>query len=660
MTNLFRYAFIIFALGFFGCGSGGGGGGSATPVTTETVSAIELLAVAPVVGTNEATEITVRLYNASGQLFSGQKTVIFAVDNPALGSIQSSVSTANGLATATFTSREVEGDVVLTASVDDASKDLTIQISDQASAASISISSSPMALTVGGTSVFKARVLDVNGNPMADGTLVNFEVNNSSLGSIVPNATVSGGNGEAQATFSASSENVGSATVKATCGNVSQSIIIDIAASPSGSIEFSSAEPQVIVIKGAGGLETSLINFLVKDVNGQPVLGSQSVQLRLSGPNGGEYIGSVPGTTILDVGTVDGIASAYLHSGTVPGTVTIEATVVGTNLSTSSGVIAIGGGVPSAAHFSLSASNLKLEGFDKDGLESSIDVRLADRYGNFNVLSGTSVSFYSECGAIDRAINLDSEGFGTVRFRTQEPRPVSLPIDGFYYNKFKNELGVELSDAKNPQNGICTIVAVVDGEEKFIDSNANGNYDFGETYYDTYDDVHLDKDDDSLDLDTISYNLPHDILFEDLIYDKNKNGLFDGKNTTWDASKKIVKYFKIAFTYDGAAPEITVAQKNISGIFDEVVDNVLVSGRDVNFAIHDINFNDPISGTKYEISVDNVQPPSVTEYTFTDSSNIGATIFKIKPEIKDLTKAGTLTITWTWKGTDYSKVFTVN
>ncbi|MDY0269605.1 hypothetical protein [Trichloromonas sp.] len=104
MTNLFRYALIIFALGFFGCGSGGGGGGSATPVTTETVSAIELLAVAPVVGTNEATEITVRLYNASGQLFSGQKTVIFAVDNPALGSIQSSVSTATGLATAIFTS----------------------------------------------------------------------------------------------------------------------------------------------------------------------------------------------------------------------------------------------------------------------------------------------------------------------------------------------------------------------------------------------------------------------------------------------------------------------------------------------------------------------------------------------------------------------------
>ncbi|MDY0270152.1 hypothetical protein [Trichloromonas sp.] len=502
-------------------------------------------------------------------------------------------------------------------------------------------------------------MLDVNGNPMADGTLVNFEVNNSSLGSIVPNATVSGGNGEAQATFSASSENVGSATVKATCGNVSQSIIIDIAASPSGSIEFSSAEPQVIVIKGSGGVETSLIKFLVKDVNGQPVLGSQSVQLKLSGPNGGEYIGSSPGTTILEVGTVDGVVSAYLHSGTVPGTVTILATVVGTNISTSSGVIAIGGGIPSAAHFSLSQSKFNIEGLSYDGITAEINVRLADRYGNYNVLNGTAVSFYSECGAIDRSVNLNDEGEGSVTFRTQRPTPQNLAITPDLKDLYLTKLGVQLGNNNNPLNGYCSIIAVVDGEEKFIDSNGSGYYDFGETYEDSYDDVHLDKDDDPFDIPfgSVVDNYPHDPAFEPLIIDVNNNGFFDGMNNQWDASKKIVG--NVNFLYTGR-PIVSVGDgAGKSYVHGEHIVIPEGSNKRLYFSVHDQYFNPPIAGTNFSVEEDlgTIELTGNTSYEFFDSAVPGAPIFYVDlvnpPESPGTTSSptnGSLTISVDWRG----------
>jgi len=654
VASLFRFALTIFVLGIFGCGSGGGGGGGGdvpAPAPVNDVGSIVLTSNSTTVRTNDSTTINVRLLTASGQLVTGSKTVVFTLSLPSLASVTPSVTTTTGLATVTFTANGSEGSVELTAEVDGKSESLTIQISNQ-TASSISLAAGPAALTVGGTSVVSATVLDANGAPMPDGTMVSFSVNNAGLGAIVPSASVIGGAGVAQATFSAS-KIVGTVKVTATSGSASMSVDISISGSPSGSIEFLSAIPQIIAIKGAGGVETSEVKFLVKDVNGDPVLGSQTVLMTLSGPNGGEFLSGVP------VGTENGVAKVQLNSGTIPGTVTITATVPNTNLSTSSGVIAIGGGIPSATHFSLSATKLKLEGFDIDGLESLISVRLADRYGNFNVLAGTAVSFYSECGAIDRAINLNNEGFGTVRFRTQEPRPQILPINNDIRDRYLNALGVTLTNLINPHNGICTIVAVVDGEERFIDSNATGSYELGETFFDTYDDVHLDKDDDPLDLDLISFNRPHDPAFEDLIYDKNSNGFFDGKNLIWDASKKIVKHFKIGLTYDRSAPEITISQKNVDNTFSEVLSNTLVNGRDVNFAIHDLNFNDPIPGTTYEISVTNVQQPSVTKHTFTDNSGIGATIFSIKPVIIDPTKTATLTIKWSWKGTDYSRIFTV-
>ena len=671
MAKVIKLVIFLFVIVLSGCGTQGSSDSSSTdtptdPGTTEptVVSAIIISTASSTIGTGETAPIAVRLLDSSGEVVTGSKSVVFSLDNPTLASIPSPATTSSGLLTRTLTAGNTEGTVKVTASVDGASASVTVQISDQLTAASISLAASPSSITVGGTSVVSATVLDGNGNPMADGTTVNFSVNNSSLGSIVPSADISGGQGVAQATFSAGTSTAGTATITASSGVVSGQTTISVAGATAGSIEFVSAEPQVVVIKGSGGAETSTITFHVKDSNGNLVASSENVLLELSGPNGGEYIGPVSGVKSLEVGTESGIVSTTLHSGTIPGTVTITATVEGSSLKTSSGVIAIGGGVPSEGHFSLSTTKLNLEGLKYDGITADINVRLADRYGNYNVLEGTSVSFYSECGAIDRAVNLDAEGEGTVTFRTQQPFPQNVSISAFddtIADDFFNYLGIVINDTHSPRDGLCTIVAVVDGEEEFTDQNANGLFDDSElgTIVDTYDDIHLDKDDDPM---TIPYGSvtpghPYDSAFEDLIVDRNENGSFDGMNNAWDSNKRISHQIKLLFT---GVPAVSIADSFGSPVTASDTISVVDGGSQlIYFSLHDINFNPPIAGTKVTVSSEVGVLTGTKDYTYVDTSSPGAPIFSViisdsKPGDSDPADIGVLEFSWSWKGTDYS------
>ncbi|WP_432821920.1 hypothetical protein [Trichloromonas sp.] len=659
MKKYFKFLMLVLVTLLAGCGSGGGGsdgtsGGTGTVDTTVAdVNAIALSARSSTIKAGETTAITVKLLTASGQFVTDSKTVSFSFDNPALASIVPKATTVSGTLSVNLTAGSNQGDVTLTATVDGVSDSLTIQISDLKAATKVTVASIPDSITIGGTSVVSATVLDSNDDPMAAGTVVNFSVNNIKLGTIVPSATISGNAGVAVATFSAGSSSAGIATVTATSGSASGTTDIAVAGAAAGSIEFVSATPQVVVIKGAGGQETSIVKFLVKDSNGNPVNGSQTVVFKLSGPNGGEYIGTTPGVTELEVGTLSGVATVILHSGAVPGTSTIIATVKDTALSTSSGVIAIGGGVPSAGHFSLATTKLNLEGGNYDGITAEITARMADRYGNYNVLAGTAVSFYSECGAIDRATNLSAAGEGSVTFRTQRPDPenvLSNTVDDAYKAKFFTDLGIAIPATVEPRDGLCTIVAVVDGEEEFTDANANGRYDLGEAFDDTYDDIHLDKDDDREDIAKgaeIPGN-PYDNTFEDLVVDRNLNGLFNGMNGEWDSNKRISRQIKLLFT---GRPGISVSTSNI--------DIPNPGATTIFFSIHDSNYNPPIAGTEFKVATDVGALSGKTKNTFMDTNAPGAPIYSVTIANNNTDKAadklGSLTFTWTWKGGEYTE-----
>jgi hypothetical protein len=93
--------------------------------------------------------------------------------------------------------------------------------------------------------------------------------------------------------------------------------------------------------------------------------------------------------------------------------------------------------VSSADHFTLALKPLNLEGLDWENLKADVMALLGDRYGNYNILNGTSVSFYTEAGAIDAqgltgGITGDVSGIeatpgdtgeANVVYRTQNPIP---------------------------------------------------------------------------------------------------------------------------------------------------------------------------------------------------------------------------------------------
>ncbi len=685
MAKFIKLILLLFVVVLFGCGQQSGsddsdsgsssGSGTTTTEETETVSAILLSTTTSTIATGESATISARLLNSSGQLVTESKTVEFTLSAPALASINSPGVTASGTLNRTLTANNIEGEVTVTASVDSATTTLTIEISDELAAATVNVTTNPTTITVGGTSVVSAEVLDSNGDPMAAGTNVNFEVNNTALGTVVSSASISGSLGIAQATFSAGTT-AGTATITATSGAATGSTTIAIDSADAGSIEFVSADPQIVVLKGSGGTEASLVTFLVRDTNGDALAGSETVNLVLSGPNGGEYIGGTAGVTSLDVGTEDGYAEVTFHSGTIPGTATITATVDGTSLSTSSGVIAIGGGVPSEGHFSLSTTQFNLEGLEYDGIEATINAKIADRYGNYNVLEGTSVSFYSECGAIDRSVNLDSEGEGSVGFRTQRPDPYDVTMNAFdqaIADDYLDSLGVVIDDTNNPRNGLCTIIAVVDGEEEFTDANADGLYDLGESFDDTYDDIHLDKDDDSFDIaqGAETTGNPYDSSFEDLVVDRfidddddgvadsGTVGVFNGKNGVWDSNKRISQPIKLLFT---GTPTVSIADSNGNPITSLSISDG--GSATIYYSLHDENYNPPIGGTTMDISTEVGALTGVTKFEVIDTAIPGAAINELvisdsNPGDSESAEFGVMTFTWDWKGIEFTYTLAV-
>ena len=402
---------------------------------------------------------------------------------------------------------------------------------------SIALTANPSALIIKGSSSITATVKDITAQNVPDGTKVRFTVNDTSLGTITSQATTF--NGNAIATFTAASK-PGTVIVTATAGGIKQTISIPISAAAAASIEFISAIPQVIGIKGTGQTEVSNVIFAVKDVTGGPIVDGTSIDFTMNGPSGGklpgaggEYIGDVIDSTPTQASgvTSGGQVTISLHSGKVAGPVTIIATVSGTSISTSTATISIGGGLPSAKHFNLATTTFNLPGLALSGLTATETAFIADRFGNFDLLTGTSVSFYTEAGAIGRSGITDNKGLTLSTLRTQAPTPVdvrSASTEPFYTSK---------GHTFNPRDGWLTVLATVQGEEAFDDANGDGIYEIGEPFTDLGEPF-IDKNDDGCRNSGTEKNCKGIVSastepFEEYI-DANGNGQYDGPNGVWD------------------------------------------------------------------------------------------------------------------------------
>jgi len=279
--------------------------------------------------------------------------------------------------------------------------------------------------------------------------------------------------------------------------SISASGQLNVVSPEAGSIEFVSAEPKIISIRGSGSKETSTLLFKVLSKDDLPLIGVE-VNFSLSTEAGGASLTSSSGTT-----NAEGEVSALVSSGTVPMPVSVVASITGDGgeiISTVSDELVVSVGIPDQNSFSLSASVLNPGGDNFDGASSTITVRAGDFFNNF-VPDGTAITFTTEYGRIVGSCTT-IDGNCSVEWTSQNPREpesyrfldddgqmsslrtiknTDCPIDGIPRKAPWAPCPVVLGQ---PYGARSTILAYALGQETFVDADGNGQFDTGEEFTD--------------------------------------------------------------------------------------------------------------------------------------------------------------------------------
>jgi len=611
---IFIFLFLVSCGGSSTEGDDGGGGGT---VVTETVAAVSVEADSNTVAPEASTGVTAHVYNSSGGSVSGVD-VIFTLSNSALAYITSTSTTdGSGEASAVFTARTLPGEVEVTATAESISSAPaeTISILDEAAPQSITLNVNPDTIIVQGTSTVTATVLGDSGADVSNGTTVTFTVDNDSLGAITASSVTN--SNTATATFEAT-DNAGQVNITAQSGSATSApATITIEASPAAFIEFVSAVPDLIAITGAGGTEISTIKFMVKDTNGNPVQGVNVLFEIHDGLGGGEYINpSDLGPQIEVSTTADGMAQCLLYSGLVAGPVTITGTIAVPLMTVRSSVVSIGGGISSDGRFSVAAETLNLPGLGYAGITTDITAYLADRFGNYNILDGTTVSFVTETGLTVNSSDVTANELGTATgtVRTEgggkwvipenvAPLGWEVTLQGYLLATYG------YTATGHPRDGLCSVLVYMRGEEHFDDTHANGVYDDPppEPFEDTTPDPFCDYNDNGSHDDGSGID-----PWEQFISADGSGSYSDALNGVWDSDKFLFRNFKILIT---GQPII---------LSDTPTFDIPNGGSlPITVIVCDQNLNPLTPGSTVTITTDAGKVKGETSYTYPNSSVIG-------------------------------------
>jgi len=383
-------------------------------------------------------------------------------------------------------------------------------------------------LSAGGSTGITVELKDQNGDYAKTEQTVTFSSTCISNGTSEIVNPVTSSTGVFTTTYTAKGCE-GNDIVKAEVGSLESVGTINVLPANLGAVEFISAEPKNILLKGmsaAGQQHTSTVTFQIKNDVGGPIA-NEDVNFALVTPSSGD--GGITLSSVVGKTNNDGFVSTILQAGTVHTTVRVRATVTrgGTTIESESSALSISTGVADQNSLSISVSKHNPAAWDYDGVEVDVTVRASDRY-NSPVPDGTAVSFYTELGQMNPASCEIKDGACTVKWISQSPR----------------DLGT--NDIRYPHEGITTITAKVIGEESFLDSNANGIFDDGDIF-DTFSDkgeayadynmnYGFDRDlDGSIDVYTDNKGRVHiqnayDDGLDRFILDYNGNGVYDPKD----------------------------------------------------------------------------------------------------------------------------------
>jgi hypothetical protein len=345
-------------------------------------------------------------------------------------------------------------------------------------------------LSAGGTDSLDVSIVDQTGTlyTAASTTItISSSCISQGLASVAPSgATTAGSNadtfvtttGTAQMTYTAKGCN-GADVLTASAVVAGQSLTatgtITVAAATVGSIQFVSATPTTIGLKGTGLNETSTVVFKVLDATGAARPGVP-VTFSLNTSVGGITLTPANATSAND-GTVQTVVS----SGTQHTAVRVTANIASPALSTQSSQLTVTTGLPAAAAFSIAVGPVNygkessvtlacpnVEAYSIDEVSSPIIVQLADRYNN-PAPDGTAVAFTTNGGHIVGSCTtpLSTPGDGTcsANWTSANPRPLT-----------SDDTPAELA------NGRVQILATAIGEESFTDLNGSGYYVQGDPF----------------------------------------------------------------------------------------------------------------------------------------------------------------------------------
>ncbi|MGH8260399.1 MAG: Ig-like domain-containing protein, partial [Steroidobacteraceae bacterium] len=329
-------------------------------------------------------------------------------------------------------------------------------------------------------------------------------------------------------------------TATATVGSQSLSAqgTVTVAAASIGSIQFVSATPIEIGLKGTGLPETSTVVFKVTDATGGP-RPNATVSFALDTSVGGLSF-SPPSAVSGNDGTVETVVS----SGTVHTAVRVTASIASPALSTESSQLTVTTGLPASRAFSIAVGAptypggfspvtkacSNVEAYSIDGVSVPFTVSLADRYDN-PVPGGTAISFYANGGHIVGSCTTPTlsgsaaDGTCSVIWTSSNPRPATTDTPPV------------LAD------GRAQVLATVIGEESFTDTNANGYWDTGESF-DDLGEPYLDADENQ---DGKGYQSG------DYFLDFNKNGVRDGPTGSF-----------VGITCNGSTPGSTCSTSTLA------------------------------------------------------------------------------------------------
>jgi hypothetical protein len=369
-------------------------------------------------------------------------------------------------------------------------------------------------ISAGGTLGLSVNLVDENGELIVTPIPVTFTSNCVQNGNATIDESVLSINGTANSTFAdidcagrTGTDDVLLASIAVNDITSAANKTITISGEQLGSIEFISAEPSSIVLKGTGGQnkqETSTLTFKIKSQLGN-VLAQQEVYFVLNTDVGGISLSRTSGFT-----NSQGLITTQVSAGTVPTPVRVTASASMNfngdlvKVQSQSDLLSVNTGLPEQRSMSIAASVLNPEADNISGESSNITVWLSDSFHN-PVPDGTTVNFTTEGGTIEPSC-LTTNGSCAVNWTSNEPRvddhrvtilATAIGHETFFdtngNNIFDDADGLARLDTGNSSNfnidsGFDNHEAKPNGfldmSEAWRDDNENSVYDNGETFID--------------------------------------------------------------------------------------------------------------------------------------------------------------------------------